>query len=528
MTNTIKGILDTEVIFVTGSNTTEAHPVIGANIRQAWLRGAKIIVADPRRIGLVDNAEIFLQIRPGTNIALYNGMLNIIMEEGLLAEDYIKERTENFDSIRDVIKEYPAEKVAEICGIDAGELRKAAIMFAKANTAAIFYSMGVTQFANGTHGVMSLSNLALGAGKVGKDSCGINPLRGQNNVQGTCDVGVLTTVYPGYQQVANPDAKAKFEKAWGVENLSPTPGFTLTNMSDHFGEEIKVAYFMGENLLLADADVFMRREQLKKLDFLIVQDIFLTETAELADVVLPAAGFAEKDGTITNTERRVQRVRKAIEPPGSAKVDWEIISEISKRLGYVNKFSSPRQVFDEIASVTPQYGGMDYDRLEDINGLHWPCPTKDHPGTPVLHKAQFSRAGGKATFMQIHHTEPKEHPDHEYPLTLTTGRLLYHFHTRTLSGKVEGLNKKSGRSIIEINPADAQALGIVDGERIRATSRRASIETHALVTDRVGKGVVFMPFHFADGPANALTNPERDPMSLIPELKICTCRLEKL
>ena len=528
MTNTIKEILEADLIFVTGSNTTEAHPVIGAKIRQAQKRGAKIIIADPRRIDLVDNAEIFLQIKPGTNIALYNGMLKVIIEEGLLAEEYIAERTENFDTVRELVKEYTPEKVAETCGIHAEDLRKAAIMYARANKAGIFYSMGVTQFSTGTQGVMAISNLALAAGKIGKPSCGVNPLRGQNNVQGACDMGGLPSSYTGYQPVTNPEVKEKFRKAWGIEALSDNIGHTLTGMFEHFGKGIKLLYLMGENPLLADADVNHCKEQLKKLDFFVVQDIFLTETAELADVVLPAAAFAEKEGTFTNTERRVQRVRKAVNAPGSAKSDWEIISEISKRLGCENKFSSPKEIMEEIASLTPSYGGIDYDRLENTEGLHWPCPAKDHPGTPVLHKEKFSRAGGKAAFAETHYTAPKEEPDENYPLVLTTGRLLYHFHTRTMSGKVDGLNKKAGHSIIEINPKDAGKLGISDGEKVKASSRRGEVTTTAVVTDRVAEGVVFMPFHFADGPANVLTNPVYDDISEIPEFKVCSCKVEKL
>ena len=528
MTNTIRGILDADLIFVTGSNTTEAHPVIGAKIKQAYKRGAKIIVADPRRIELVDYAELFLQIKPGTNIALYNAMLNVIIEEGLLAEDYIKERTESFDSIKDLIKEYTPERAAEICCVNADDIRTAARMYAKAEKAGIFYSMGVTQFTTGTQNVLSISNLALAAGKLGIDSAGVNPLRGQNNVQGACDMGGLPVVFTGYQKVDDPAVSEKFAVAWGVESLSRKPGLTLTEMFHHMGEGIKLLYVMGENPMIADVDVNHCKEQFKKLDFFIVQDIFLTETAEMADVVLPAASFAEKEGTFTNTERRVQRVRKAVNPPGNARPDWEIIKEISKRLGYENKFTSPKEIMDEISSVTPSFGGISYDRLEDIEGLHWPCPNKDHPGTPVLHKGQFTRAGGKAKFAAARYSPPKEVPDEEYPLILTTGRLLYQFHTRSMSGKVEGLNKKSGRSIIEINPKDAERLGISDGEKVKASSRRGEIITTAVVTNVVAEGVVFMPFHFADGPANALTNPVYDDVSKVPELKVCACRVEKL
>jgi formate dehydrogenase major subunit len=401
-------------------------------------------------------------------------------------------------------------------------------MYGKAEKAGIFYSMGVAQFVTGTQGVLAISNLALAAGKIGIDSSGVNPLRGQNNVQGACDMGGLPNYFPGYQKVEDPVISQKFAEAWGVEALSCKPGLTLTEMFSHFGEGIRLLYIMGENPMIADVDVNHCREQFKKLDCLIVQDIFLTETAELADIVLPAASFAEKDGTFTNTERRVQRVRKAVNSPGNAKPDWEIIAEISKRLGYENKFATPREIMEEISRLTPSYGGISHDRLENVEGLHWPCPHKDHPGTPVLHKEKFARQGGKAVFIGTRYTAPKEIPDENYPLILTTGRLLYHFHTRSMSGKVDGLNKKSGRSIIEINPIDAEKIGISNGEKVKVSSRRGEVISTAVVTGIVSVGVIFMPFHFADGPANALTNPVYDAISKVPEFKVCACRVEKM
>jgi formate dehydrogenase major subunit len=528
MTNTVQGIIDADVIFITGSNTTEAHPVIGAKIRQAKAKGAKIIVADPRRIDLAQDAEIYMQIRPGTNIALYNAMLHVIIEEGLQDEAFIRTRTENFGIAKENVKEYTPEKAAKICGINADDVKAAARMYARADKAGIFYSMGVTQFATGTKGVMSIANLALAAGHVGKDSAGVNPLRGQNNVQGACDMGCLPNVYPGYQPVTASGMNEKFKKAWDVDYLSDKAGLTLTAMFDHFGESVKLLYMMGENPLLADADVNHCKEQLEKQDFFIAQDIFLNETSQFADVILPAMSYAEKDGTFANTERRIQRVRKAVKAPGLAKTDLEIICEISKRMGLENKFATPEETMAEIASVTPSYGGITYKRLEDINGLHWPCPAEGHPGTPVLHKEKFTRPNGLASFAETPYTPPDELPDENYPFILTTGRGLYQFHTRTMSGKVEGLNKKAGRSEIEINPADAERLGVAHGDKVKASSRRGDITTYANVTDKVAKGVVFMPFHFADGPANALTNPVRDATSSIPELKVCACQVEKV
>ncbi len=525
MTNSIEEIVNADVIFVTGSNTTENHPVIGAQMRQAKLRGAKIIVADPRRIDLAKDADVFLQIRPGTNIALFNGMMNVIIEEGLQDKEYIKQRTENYEELEKLVKDYTPEKVGEICGGDPEDIRKAARLYAKADKAGIYYAMGITQHRTGTHGVMAVSNLALLCGNVGKESAGVNPLRGQNNVQGACDMGGLPADLPGYQKVFKPEVIEKFEKAWGVK-LSSKVGLTIPEMI-HEAEEgnIKFMYIMGENPMVSDPDLNHVKKALENLDFLVVQDIFLTETAELADVVLPAASFAEKDGTFTNTERRVQRVRKAIEPVGESKPDWEILMDIMNMLGYDKKYSHPSEIMNEIASVTPQYGGISYDRIEEV-GLQWPCPTKDHPGTKYLHKDSCAR--GKGLFMPTDYVESAELPDSEYPFILTTGRVLYHYHTRTMTGRVEGLNKLSPESYIEINPATANKLGLNDGDKVKVTSRRGEITTKVKITDIVDEDVVFMPFHFADGAANFLTNTELDSIAKIPELKVCAVKVEKL
>jgi len=523
MTNSIEEVVDADVIFITGSNTTETHPVIGSRIRQAKRKGAKIIVAEPRKIDLAKDAEVFLQITPGTNVALFNGMMNVIIAEGLQNKEFIAERTENYDELVKVVAGYTPERVAEICGIDAEQLRKAARMYATAGKAAIFYSMGVTQHTSGTNGVMGTSNLALLCGQIGKESSGVNPLRGQNNVQGACDVGCLPGDLPGYQKVANPDVIAKFEKAWGVK-LSSKPGLTVTEIVGKAGKgEIKVLYIMGENPMISDPDLNHVKEALENTEFLVVQDIFLTETAELADVVLPAASFAEKDGTFTNTERRVQRVRQAIAPPGLAKADWVILTELMDRLGYAKAYANAAEIMDEIALLTPQYGGISYARLEK-GGLQWPCPTADHPGTKFLHKGAFSR--GKGLFKPAEYTPAAELPDREYPFILTTGRILYHYHTKTMTGKVDGLNNLFPCSFIEINPAAAAKLKITDGEKVKITSRRGEIVAQAKVTDKVEEDVVFMPFHFADGAANVLTNKALDPVAKIPEFKVCAVRIE--
>lgn len=519
MTNSIGEVLNSDVVFITGSNTTAGHPVIGARIRQAKERGAKIIVADPRIIDLTSDADVFLQIMPGTNVALYNGMMNVIISEGLQNSTYIEERTEQYEELVKAVSSMTPEKAAEICGVSADDIRAAARIYAKGEKGAIFYTMGVTQHTTGTEGVMSLSNLALLCGNIGIESGGVNPLRGQNNVQGACDMGGLPGDFTGYQKVANPDAFAKFEKAWGVK-LPDKPGFTLCDIVHKAGHgDIKFLYIMGENPMVSDPDLNHVEEALKNTEFLVVQDIFLTETAKLADVVLPAASFAEKEGTFSNTERRVQRVRKAIEAPGKAKADWVILMDLLNRLGVEASYSNPSDIFAEIASLTPSYAGITYERLDQLGSLQWPCPTTEHPGTSYLHKASIAR--GKGLFKAIEYKPSNELPDAEYPFLLTTGRVLYHYHTRTMTGKVAGLNKLSPESFIEINPVTARNLGVKDGQKVNVSSRRGEISTTAKITRTIKENVVFMPFHFAEGAANVLTNPALDPISKIPEYKVC-------
>ncbi|MDK2822913.1 MAG: formate dehydrogenase ferredoxin subunit [Clostridia bacterium] len=527
MTNSIAEVLDADVIFVTGSNTTETHPVIGAKIRQAIRHnGAKLIVAEPRRIDLAKDADVFLQIKPGTNVALMNGLMSVILEEGLYDEDFIRNRTENFSELKKIITAFSAEKAAEICDVDVQDIRKAARIYAAGEKGAIYYAMGITQHSTGTQHVMSISNLALLCGNIGKEGVGVNPLRGQNNVQGACDMGALPNVYPGYQKVNSPEVQEKFEKAWGFK-LSPNAGLTLPEMLEKAeNNELKLLYIMGENPLVSDPDINHVRKALENLDFLVVQDIFLTETAQLADVILPAVSFAEKDGTFTNTERRVQLIQKAIKPIGDAKPDWVILMEIMDRLGYKKEYLHPSEIMEEIAAVTPQYGGINYFRIKQEGGLQWPCPTKDHPGTKYLHQGHFTR--GKALFMAVDYQQPAENADEDYPLILTTGRILYQYHTRTMTGRVEGLNKKAPESYIEIHPETANKHKIEDGEIIRVISRRGAIFTKARVVDIVNKNIVFMPFHYAEGAANVLTNNTLDENCKIPELKVCAVKIEKI
>ncbi len=528
MTNSLADIYKSDVIFITGTNTTENHPVVAIKMKQAVTRGGtKLIVADPREIDMVRFADIWLRHTPGTDVALINGMMHVIIEEGLYDEEYVRSRTEGFEMMKEVLKRYTPEFVEGITGVPQDELCRAARLYAQAQRASIFYAMGITQHITGTDNVKSLANLAMLCGNVGIEGGGVNPLRGQSNVQGACDLGALPNVFTGYQRVTDEEARRKFEEAWGVERLPSEPGITVVEMMVAAAKgELKALYIMGENPMVSDPDLKHVEEGLKKLDFLVVQDIFLTETAQLADVVLPAASFAEKDGTFTNTERRVQRVRKGVEPPGEAKVDWEIIAELATRMGYEMKYRSAEEIFAEIAQVTPSYAGISYERLEKEGGVQWPCPSSDHPGTPYLHKDKFVR--GKGLFHAIEFIPPAELPDKDYPLLLTTGRVLYHFHTGTMTRRDEGLNFRSPRGYVEVHPVDAYELGIKDGEVVRVVSRRGEIEITVMVTSKSLQGTVFIPFHFYESAVNRLTNPALDPIGKIPEYKVCAVRMEKL
>ncbi len=525
MTNSIGEVVNNDLLFITGTNTTENHPVIGTQVKQAKKKGAKLIVADPRRIELADMADVYLQIKPGTNIALMNGMLNYIIENDLQDKAYIEDRTENFEDVKETVKAYTLERTAEICGVDPADIAKAARMYAASDRAGIYYAMGITQHTTGTHNVISVSNLALACGNIGKEFAGVNPLRGQNNVQGACDMGALPSDYPGYQKVFKPEIAEKFEAAWNAK-LSREVGLTVSEMIQKAETgDLKFLYIMGENPMVSDPDINHVKHSLENIDFLVVQDIFLTETAELADIVLPAASFAEKDGTFVNTERRVQRVRQAIPPVGGAKADWVILMVLMNRLGYSKTYGHPSEIMEEIAMVTPQYGGISYERIEKV-GIQWPCPTADHPGTKYLHKAAIAR--GRGLFYPVEHTGSVETKDREYPFILTTGRILYHYHTRTMTGREEGLNKIVPNSYIEVNDITANKLDLEDGEVVKVSSRRGSIKVAVKVTDIVDEDVVFIPFHFAQGAANYLTNAQHDPISKIPELKVAAVKLEKI
>jgi formate dehydrogenase alpha subunit len=525
MTNSIREIGNAGCILAIGTNTTENHPVIGLEIKKAVNKGGKLIVANTREIELVHYADIWLRNRPGTNVALLMGMMRVIVDEGLADSSFIEERCENFGQFEESLRAFTLDFVEKTTGVPADKIAEAARIYATNGPAAILYAMGITQHSHGTDNVIATANLAMLTGNVGKPSSGVNPLRGQNNVQGACDLGALPNVYTGYQAVTEPAIKEKFETAWGA-SLSDRPGLTVTEMLDaaYLGE-IKALYIVGENPPLSEPDASHAIEALRKTDFLVVQDIFLTETAVEADVVLPAASFAERDGTFTNTERRVQRVRKAIEPVGDSRPDWLITCQIAQRMGAQGfDFENASQIMEEIAELTPAYGGITYRRLEE-GGLQWPCPTEDHPGTPILHTPIFTR--GKGRFVPLEYRESAELPDDEYPLLLTTGRSLFHFHTGTMTRKVRGLNQLLGEGTVEISPEDAEKLDIADGETVKITSRRGHITATARVTEVSPEGVVFMNFHFAESPTNILTNPVLDPVSKIPEYKVCAVRIEK-
>ncbi len=524
MSNSISDVDKADLLFVIGSNTTECHPVIGRKIKQAVRsNGAKLIVADPRAIELRELASVHLDHRPGTDVALLNGLMHEILEAGLYDQSFVRSRCEDFEGFQASLKPYTPVQVERITGVAAEKLRKAAELFGKAERAIVLYGMGITQHTTGTDNVKAVANLLMLTGNLGREGTGFSPLRGQNNVQGACDLGALPNVYPGYQRVNDPASRAKFEKAWGCR-LNENPGLTLTDMFRLAREgELKAMYVVGENPMLSEPDLRHAKEAMARLSLLAVQDIFLTETAQLADIVLPSACFAEKEGTFTNTERRIQRVRKVLEPPGEARGDWEIVAEIASRLGYPMPYAASSEIMEEIARLTPIYGGISYGRLDANGGVQWPCWDKDHPGTPILHQGKFTRGRGK--FHVVQDKPPAELPSADFPLLLTTGRVLQHWHTGSMSHRSRVLEILSPESCVEICPSDAARLGIRQGDVITLSSRRGKLQTRAKENWRVSPGLAFMAFHWGDAPANLLTNPAVDPLAKIPELKVSYARI---
>ncbi|ERL20989.1 formate dehydrogenase subunit alpha family protein [Oribacterium sp. oral taxon 078 str. F0263] len=530
MTNTIADITqDSEVIMLVGSNPEHAHPVIGMQIRQAVQRGAKLIVVDPRDIDLSRQADIHLKLRPGTNIAFANGMMHIFIEEDLIDHEFIEKRTEHFEEIKKVVAEYTPERVAEICRIDPDKLREAARLYAKAKTAPVIYCLGVTEHHTGTHGVISLSNMVMMVGKFGKRGCGLNPLRGQNNVQGACDMGADPKQFPGYQNLDIPEVMDKFEKAWGTK-LNHEIG---TKATECFGKmttgEIRGLFIFGEDPMRTDPNTRHVLRALSSLDFLVVDELFMTETAKLADVILPGRSYAEKEGTFTNTERRVQRVRKAVEIEGETREDTWIFTEIMNRMGYPQPHLTAAEIMDEIASVTPNFAGISHERLDSTEvagrGLQWPCRSKDKPGTEIMHVGKFAR--GLGCFIPTRHVPSMELPDEDYPIIMMTGRILYHYNACAMTDKVEGLNEMAPDSFIELNTEDAEKLEVRDGDMVNVSSRRGKIQARAVVSEKTNPGECWMPFHYIGG-ANWLTSDALDSISKTPEYKVCTVKVEKI
>ena len=545
MTNSIREIRDADCIFITGSNTAESHPVISYEVVRAAGKGANVIIVDPRRIPLVDHATLFLQVKPGTDIYVFLAIMHVIIREGWADQFFIAERTEGYDEFQAIVADYTPERASLMAGVPVELIEEAARLYAQGRRVSgdsiyegerghstILYAMGITQRSNGTDLVMTLANLAMLCGQIGKPSTGVNPLRGQANVQGACDLGCLVNVFPGYQRVTDDAARARLAQAWDVASLPGKVGLTIVEAMHDPG--VRAVYVMGENPMMSDPNTSHVEEKLRSLDLLVAQDIFPSETAQLAHVILPAASSLEKDGTFTNTERRVQFIHPVLPPPGQSWPDWQITAEIAHRFdkamgterspGYWD-FASAEAIFDELAPVTPIYRGMSYERLGGL-GLQWPCPTADHPGTKYLHQGKFSRGLGKFNPVVAH--DPAEQPDVEYPLILTTGRVLYHYHTGTMTRRSEPLAWREPGGFVEINAQDAAAAGVLDEREVLVKSRRGTVQAQARISDGVPPGTIFLAFHWHESPANMLTQDFKlDPVAKIPEYKVCAVRLEK-
>jgi predicted molibdopterin-dependent oxidoreductase YjgC len=513
---------------VIGSNTTEAHPVLALRIKKAVRKGATLVVADPRRIWLTKLASRHLQLRPGTDVWLLNAIMHVILEEGLQDEDYIREHTEDFDAVRELVARYTPEEAEVVTGVPAEDIRWTARAYARERHAAIFYTLGITEHACGVNNVWSLANLVLMTGHLGYESTGLNALRGQNNVQGLNDSGANPAYLPGYQPVDDPEVRAKFEEAWGAE-VPQRPGYRLDQMMSglHDGR-VKALYLIGENPAQTEPNAHHVEEGLGKLDFLVSQDLFLNDmTRKYADVVLPASSFAEKDGTFTNTERRINLVRAGVPCPGNARLDREIVVDVARALGASwPEYPDAESVWDELADLSPNWYGIRYDRLQEV-GLQWPCPSRDHPGSPFLHAPRPARPGGKGKFFPVEYQPPIEEPDSEYPLVLSTGRTLYHYNSATMTMRETGITDKQEEPFFEISAEDAGALGLADGDAARLVSRRGALEARTHVSDRVYPGLVWMALHFAESKVNWLTHDVGDSLIGTPEFKVSAVRVER-
>jgi formate dehydrogenase alpha subunit len=531
MSNSIAEMEHLDTFIVTGSNTTETHPVISNFLKRAVRQnGAKLIVVDPRQVGMTDFATLWLRQNPGTDVAVFQAMAHVIVKEGLFNDEFIRQRTEGFQDYIESLESVTPEWAETVTGVPAESIREAARLYAKAKRAAIYWGMGISQSTHGTDNTLTLTNLALMCGHVGRAGTGLNPLRGQNNVQGCSDSGGLPNVYTAYQNVADTAVQQKFQQFWGVE-LNPQPGLTATEMVDRAVEgSVRGMFIVGENPMMSEPDQAHTRHALEQLELLVCQDIFINETGELADVILPAVSFAEKDGTFTNSDRRIQRVRKAVEPVGQSRADWDILCDLGRRIeqrlgvqlsaGF--DYAHPAEIWEEMRQLTPDFYGIDYARLEREGGVHWPCPSFDHPGTPFLFADDFPRGRGK--FWEVTFGTESEQPDADYPFNLSTGRVLYHWHGSTMSGRSR-LEEIYPEATCEINPTDAKDLGLATGDWVEVESRRGAIKLRALVTGRSPRGTVFIPFHFAEAAANVLTAVQLDKRAKIPDYKNTAVRL---
>ena len=523
MTNSIREIQNVQTLFLIGANPTEAHPIVGLEMKKAMRKGARLIVCDPRVTWMAARADIHIKHRPGTDNMLINAMMGHLVAKGLFDRAFVTSRCENFEAFCQGLQAFSVERAAEVCGVDAALIRKAAEWYAEGTPSSIFYTLGITEHTCGTNNVKNLANLAMLCGQIGKESSGINPLRGQNNVQGACDMGAIHMVLPAYQKVSDPAARAKFEKAWGVP-IPTNEGGRCTDFFEHAGEgKLKGFYCFGEDPIRSEPNATKLAEAIAKIDFMVCQDIFLTETAKLAHVVLPAACFAEKDGTFTNTERRVQRVRKAVEPPGQARADWQILCDMSTAMGYPMQYNHPSEIWDELAALSPNMAGISYPRIEKV-GLQWPCPTPDHPGTKFLHQEKFTR--GKGLFHVIPHTPPAEVPDTEYPMILSTGRTLHNYNIGNMTRKTAVIEQKNPENFVEVHREDAERLGIRNGGLARVTTRRGTLVVRAHVARKVRPGALWMAFHHEESPTNVLTNDAFDTVTRTGEYKACSARIE--
>ncbi len=525
-TNSLSQMPDMDTLFLFGSNPTEAHPIVSIWLKKALRKGAKLVVGDPRRTWMAKRADVWLNLKPGSNIAMLNGLVNVILENGWENRDFIAKRTEGFDELKAKVKEYDLDRVEKLTGVSRERIIEAARFYSHAGKAMIVYGLGVVEHRTGTENAMAVANLALVCGQIGRPSTGIMALRGQNNVQGASDLGPLPATFPGYQPVADDRVRDKFEKAWNVR-ISTKPGLKSVEMLDECRRgNFKGLFILGEDPAQTDPDLNHVRAALEKVDFLVVQDIFHTETTRFADVILPGASFAEKDGTFTNGERRVQRVRKAIEPLAGM-AEWEVISKLSALMGYPMHYNHPSEIMDEIAGLVPIYGGISYDRIEK-EGIQWPCPTKDHPGTKTLYTDLFSRPGGLARFVPLDHKGSGEVPDEQYPLVLITGRIREHYNNGSMTRRSPGIAEIVPEELVEISPEDAAALKVSGGDRVKVSSRRGEASVRAKVTRRSQPGNVFMTFHHRNALTNILTSEHRDPIAGTPEYKACAVRIEKL